>query len=187
MTSRAHDPLRLDMAVLAAEGTELAGRWPGAELTRLAESQTVPQDLQAGAVSWTARGERRPMSGAAPQTWLTLTASTTVWLTCQRCLQPFEAPLAVAQRIRFVRDEAEAETLDAELEDDVLALPRWLDLRSLVEDELLLGLPIVPRHPEVCPRPLVVPGGDDSIEAAARPNPFAALQALKTGRGNPPR
>lgn len=187
MTSRAHDPLRLDMAVFAAEGAELAGRWPGIELTRLAESQAVPQDQPPAEVTWTARGERRAVAGGAPETWLTLTASTSVWLTCQRCLQPFESPLTVAQRVRFVRDEAEAETLDAELEDDVLALPRWLDLRSLVEDELLLGLPIVPRHAGPCPQPLLPTAGAGEAAESARPNPFAALRALKTGRGGPAR
>jgi uncharacterized protein len=59
----------------------------------------------------------------------------------------------------------------------VLALSKNLDLRELIEDELLLALPLVPRH-EDCPQPLRVGHAPDP-EPDARPNPFAALGALK--------
>jgi uncharacterized protein len=89
-------------------------------------------------------------------------------------------PLAIDQRLRFVRGEAQAEALDAEIEEDVLALSKSLDLRELVEDELLLALPIVPRH-GVCPQPLPLLQGDAAPpdEVPERENPFAALQGLK--------
>ena len=56
------------------------------------------------------------------------------------------------------------------------ALTRALDLRELIEDELLLAMPLVPRH-EVCPEPLPVRTDEDMPDDA--PNPFAALAALK--------
>jgi len=189
MKSRQPDPLRLDMAAFASDGGQLAGQWPGAELSRLAESQTPPQDIALAAVAWQAAGERRAVTGSDAEIWLTLTARTRAWLTCQRCLQPYELPLAVVdKRVRFVRGESQAEALDAEIEEDVLALPRSLDLRELIEDELLLALPIVPRHDGACPQPLPLPvddldgEGDDEPAAGGRPNPFAALQALKKGK-----
>ena len=79
--------------------------------------------------------------------------------------------------------EDAAAQLDADSEDDVLALTRALDLHELIEDELLLTLPLVPRH-EVCPQPLPMVANADppSGDEAERPNPFAALQALKRGR-----
>jgi uncharacterized protein len=125
------------------------------------------------------------VSGAEAELWLGVQARAGVWLTCQRCLQPFQEALAIDRRIRFVQGEARAEALDAEIDDDVLALSRSLDLRELVEDELLLGLPIVPRHGGACPQPLqaadsAVSPPDDVPE---RPHPFAALQQLKTGSG----
>ncbi|HEY9107287.1 MAG TPA: YceD family protein, partial [Roseateles sp.] len=98
------------------------------------------------------------------------------------CLGALAVPLDVDRWIRFVPDAAQAEALDAELEDDVLELQRQMDLRELVEDELLLALPLVPRH-EACPEPL--PHADEETvgeeEEAERPNPFAALAALKRG------
>ena len=186
-TSR-HDPLRLDLAAFAAEGATQSGLWPGSTLTRLAESQSAPHDSALADVDWQAQGERRAVAAGDAEIWLTLQVKTRVWLTCQRCLQPMALPLALDQRLRFVQGETQAEALDAESEDDVLALVRWMDLRELVEDELLLALPLVPRH-EACPQPLSVGPGLESPVAEApseglvKPKPFAVLRALKTGSG----
>lgn len=58
-----------------------------------------------------------------------------------------------------------------------------LDLLALVEDELLLALPIVPAHdPEVCQHPagFVVEDEPESSEVEdKRPNPFSVLAQLK--------
>ncbi len=172
------------MIAFATEGGQLTGHWPGASLARLAESQTPPNDVPLPEVTWSAHGEWLPAAGGEGEWWLSLSAQSPVWLTCQRCLQPFEVPLALERRLRFVRGEAEAEALDADSEDDVLALSRSLDLRELIEDELLLALPIVPRH-EVCPQPLPMAVGEEDLEedVPERPHPFAALQALKLGKG----
>ena len=184
------------MAAFAAEGATLAGVWPGANLARLAESQAPPQDGALTAVSWQAQGERHPLPAGEPEIWLALQASAPVWLTCQRCLQPLTLSLTLDRRLRFVQGESQAEAMDAELEDDVLALPRWLDLRELIEDELLLALPLVPRH-DTCPQPLPVAvgqseerGEDPGAEpwpddVPDQPHPFAVLQALKSGGGGP--
>jgi len=178
---RPHDALRLDVAAFIAGAEVLAGTWPGATLARLADLQTPPQDTPLPDVPWQAQGERLAITGTEAQLWLGLRAQANVWLTCQRCLQPFTVPLHIDQRIRFVRGEAEAEALDGEIEDDVLALSKSLDLRVLVEDELLLALPIVPRH-DSCPQPLPVALGADAVpdDVPERPHPFAALQRLKT-------
>jgi uncharacterized protein len=96
-------------------------------------------------------------------------------------LGPVQTLVEVDTWLRFVSDEAQAAALDAELEEDVLALEREQDALELVEDELLLALPLVPRHEE-CPQPLPLPAEDldDEADAApAKPNPFAALAQLK--------
>ena len=83
-----HDPLRLDVAALAADAARLAGDWPGPALTRLAESQAPPQDEAMPGVVWAAQGERRVVPTGEAELWLALQVDTAVWLTCQRCLQP---------------------------------------------------------------------------------------------------
>ena len=102
-------------------------------------------------------------------------------LECQRCLKAIVVAVDTERNFLFVRGEDAAAQIDADSEDDVLALTRALDLRELIEDELLLALPLVPRH-EVCLSPLPMAAGDDEAAAAeAPPHPFAGLAALKRG------
>jgi uncharacterized protein len=130
-------------------------------------------------VTWSARGKQRATKGGAHQVWLHVQAQVHIALECQRCLQPVYAPLATERSFLFVADEALAAQLDADTDDDVLELTRSLDLRELIEDELLLALPLVPRH-ETCPQPLLAPDTTLPDDEAA-PHPFAALAALKRG------
>lgn len=179
MSRRVPDPLRLDVAAFARDGAALEGGWSVDQLPRLQQSQQPPQDAAAEPVAWSARGEARPVAGEGPQTWLHLSGRTAVWLTCQRCLAPMRVPLEVDTSIRFVRGEAEAEALDAESEFDVLALAPAIDLRQLLEDELLLALPLVPRH-EICPAPLTAGSSPAMPAARAAENPFAVLADLRS-------
>jgi len=180
-SSRPFDPLRLDVERFARDGARLEGEWPLAGMTRLVEACHADDPARAeDTVAWQARGEIRRTNGES-QTWLELSLRTCLKLTCQRCLGAVSTPLAVDHRFRFVDGEAKAAALDADVEDDVLASTRSLDLRTLAEDELLLALPIVPRH-DACPTllPLASAGLDD--EASAEPSPFAVLAGLKKAR-----
>jgi len=185
MKSRAFVPEKLDVAALAHDDASLAGEWPAASLQRLADS-AAPEAPASGwpALRWSLHGEiRRPSPshhGGKAQTWLHLTASGQVALTCQRCLKPVVEEIDIDRWIRFVDTEAEAAALDVDSDDDVLALPRHLDARELIEDELLLALPLVPRH-EACPEPLAHVDDAPEPEEEERPNPFAKLAALKRG------
>jgi uncharacterized protein len=193
-----HRPEALDVAAFCRDGARLAGEWPLEALPRLAESVQAGADGFAAAVPvrWAVAGQAGASPGGrgeAPRCEIDLDIEAQVGLECQRCLQPMRVPLTVQRRIRFVEGEDEAARLDEELEDDVLALAPRLDLRTLVEDELLLALPLVPRH-DTCPQ---LPGalgalGDAALDrqASAAPaaanavpvrpeNPFAALAKLK--------
>lgn len=184
MKARDFQPGHLDVAAFAQDGAELTGRWPLAALPRLAaslhpEAAPVAQDE----VRWTARGERRQGPGLEKQVWLHLGAQARLALECQRCLRPLDTPIEVERSFRFVAGEDQAAALDAESDDDVLALTRSLDLQTLLEDELLLALPLVPRH-GTCPQPLPMSAGQVDADAADEPaSPFDALRALKRSDG----
>lgn len=178
MSGRATDPRRLDVMALAAADAALDGSWPLSSLNRLPQAQD-----QTGAAIWALQASLRRAAGGAAEPWLALNVSARVQLACQRCLQDFELPLRIEANFRFVADETLAAALDADAEEDVLPLPQRLDLHELVEDELLLALPLVPMH-ETCPQPLVaadrLAGTPGSTAAEPAPaHPFAALQALK--------
>lgn len=177
-SDKSPDPRRADLRTLARLGATLAGTLQPQALPRLAESVE-----SAGVAAWSGRGELRSVKGGEPQVWLHLQASAQVQLVCQRCLQSLDEALHVDRSFLFLPDEDEVARLDEELDDDVLVLPRFFDLLALVEDELILALPLVPRH-DVCPQPL--PLRDDPTDVAETieaPHPFAALAALK----KPPR
>src|SRR5215218_7746005 len=128
-STRDLDPHRLDVAAFAAAGGELDGVWPVNRLTRLVAATLPPQDASARPdVSWHASGERRVLAHAGTQPALAVGADTEVTLECQRCLQPMRLPLHAERRIFFVEGEEAAEALDADSEDDVLALTPALDL-----------------------------------------------------------
>ena len=175
MTAREFNPSHLDVEVFAGEAAELAGHLPVSRLHRIVESLAGPPTSD-DAVAWSARGERRAARGGAFQTWLHLRAGSRLALECQRCLKPVVVAIEVERSFLFVHGEELAAQLDAETDDEVLALPRVLDLQGLIEDELLLAMPLVPRH-EACPEPLPVPIDEEAEEGA--PHPFAALAALK--------
>src|SRR5450432_1965623 len=137
--ARAPDPKRLDVAALAAAGTELDGVWPAERLARLASATLdPPSGGPREPIAWHVRGERLALAGAGVRPAIELGADTTVHLECQRCLQPMQVALHAARRIFFVEGEDAAAALDAEVDDDVLALAPALDLTALIEDELLL-------------------------------------------------
>jgi uncharacterized protein len=181
---RPFDPRRLDLSLFCAQGGQLGGEWPQTDFARLQDSlMPLPGDRVPPPVQWHAQGLARPVSGGEPEMWLHLRAQTSVVLQCQRCLQPSTEVLALERRLRFVRGEDEAARLDEESEDDVLALQVRTDLHELLEDELILALPLVPMH-AVCPQPLVAAPGQtaaaaDEQAAPAPPHPFAALAALR--------
>ena len=185
MKKRAFVPEKLDIETFIRDEADLNGTWPAASMSRLAEA-AAPESPAEGwpVVEWALKGELREQRRAEPQLWLQTEATGTVQLTCQRCLKPVEESLQISRWFRFVGSEDEAVSLDADSEDDVLALTRHLDAQELIEDELLLALPLVPRH-EICPDPLPAPAEDlveEGEEEDERPNPFAKLAALK-GKG----
>lgn len=180
MKLKAWDPRRLDVSVFTASEGHAEGHFALAAMTRLADQDEPAATADAGQVRWAIDGRQRKAAGREPEIWLDVSAEARVERRCQRCLQPVALDLRVHRPIRFVRGEAEAARLDADQEDDVLALEPTLDLQMLVEDELLLALPIIPRH-EDCAFPAQVEQvstGDEAVVDDST-NPFAVLAALK--------
>ena len=183
MKERVFDARRLDVAAFGQAAGSLQGELRLADLPRLCEGAVADQLGAAVPVSWQAEGEARGVAGGGTEWFLRLRARAQVPLECQRCLSPVVETLEIDRRFVFARDEEAAARLDEQSEDDVLVLTRALDLQELLEDELILALPLVPRH-ERCPQPLPLPADEPEDAEEPRPNPFAALAALR--RKDPP-
>lgn len=175
------DARRLDVKRFAEEGAELAAQGPLRSFARLLEeTQGRGAELP---VLWRVRGELRNPGHLRPQAWLHLRAQVTLPLVCQRCLAPVDVDVGLERSFRFAPDEATAAAQDDEAEEDVLAESRSFDLLELVEDELLMDMPVAPRH-AACPVDLPSSAVDEGFEAAQerRQNPFAVLGRLKGGK-----
>ena len=88
--------------------------------------------------------------------------------------------LRVNQWYRFVATEDIAMAEDDQSEEDLLVMEPQFDLLALLEDELLMALPLVPLH-DSCPVvPTLRTGKTESVvESAEKPSPFAALAQLR--------
>ena len=176
------DPRALNVRQFCSQQQHLASEWSTLSLSRLGEG-LFAEPAPTQRVQWSLQGQLVPSPAGEPELWLHLLAQVSVTLQCQRCLQAMDQPLRVDRRFRFVRTEAEAERLDEVSEDDVLVLSPKIDAMELLEDELILVLPLVPRHEPACPNPLPLPADELDPEEPA-PNPFAALAALRGGRSD---
>ena len=131
-------------------------------------------------VNWQAVAELRMGASGQMDTWLHLQADTSVPLTCQRCMAAVQELLKIDQWYRFVATEDIAMAEDDASEEDLLVMAPQFDLLALLEDELLMALPLVPMHDE-CPALPAFRAGviDVPDEVPGKPNPFAALAQLK--------
>ncbi len=174
---------RIDVKSLAQSASVINGRTALSEYGRLMhETQGLGGDR---VMTWTARGEVRAGAAGAGQAWLHLTAEVTLPLVCQRCLGPVDVTVFIDRSFRFVDTEAQAGIEDEASEEDVLALSSDLSLADLLEDEVLMELPAVPRHEE-CPVAVTLEVMDSgfNVATAEKVNPFAVLAKMQNGKAN---
>ena len=162
------DPL--DVGQLAAQRSRLERDFPIDGFARLRESLARPEGRATVDFRFHAAGAYPALEGAV---------RARAWLVCQRCLKEFEADLESPVRVAFVARDAESGRVPDEY-DAVTAPGGRIQLSELVEDELLLALPLVPTHatPAECAHRLEAP-------KAARPasRPFTKLGQLMKKRG----
>ena len=159
--------LVIDSLEFAQRNGALSGRLRLNALPRLAEVLFDTNGELAYEVSGETAGERA---------FLVLMLAGLLRLTCQRCLGAMEFALNVRSRVMLVEpgspwpDDDQVGGLVDEACDAIEALHE-LDLVPLMEEEILLGLPIAPRH-ERCEPPA-------TVAASAGATPFAQLARLK--------
>ncbi len=141
-----------------------------ADCARLREEVVDPSADAAGMVHWVAQGGTHALG--YPQLHMSVKAE--VKLMCQRCLTPFAFPVASQTTLVLARDEEAADELEDKLADedlDVIAGSKNMNLLELVEDEVLLAIPLSPKH-ERCPDQL----GQEIGGVDKRVSPFEVLK-----------
>jgi len=108
-----------------------------------------------------------------------LTVDGTAELECQRCLQPMTEPVSSTVRVALIVAEADSSRVPENLE-PVLAPDGRVSVGELVEEEMLLALPIVPLHAQE--GECRVEGNTAQVMSGERPaetqKPFAQLDKL---------
>ena len=163
----------LDIWALARSGTVLDGEHPVADLARLQSACSGPA---ASPVRWHLQGLLKPGPDGRDQPWMVLQVEAELPLSCVRCLQTVNHVFRLEREFRFVADEATAMAEDEDSEEDLLPLTPPLDGLNLIEDELLMDMPILPKH-ENCQSEYLQTSETDAADA--KPNPFAALAQLR--------
>ncbi|MGM0481204.1 MAG: 23S rRNA accumulation protein YceD [Pseudomonadota bacterium] len=110
------------------------------------------------------------------------TAKTAVKLTCQRCNQPFAVDISTRFAYAPVSSKQDPDELPERYEKVEVNEFGEINLHGLIEDELILALPLVARHePKDCPvdRDSMTWGEIEEASEESSENPFSVLQKLK--------
>ncbi|HEY1589564.1 MAG TPA: YceD family protein [Rhodanobacter sp.] len=113
--------------------------------------------------------------------YLDVRAQASLKLVCQRTLEPFVLPVAVNTRLGLIRQERDEAGLPPDCEPLLVAEDGRLKPADVIEDELLLALPLIPVNPDSS-LPDEVTGHEpeqDSTGEGRSENPFAVLRELK--------
>jgi uncharacterized protein len=97
-----------------------------------------------------------------------------VFLMCQSTLEAFRHGISIDERLVLVDHESSLPPIEEESDaEDYLVADGPVDVLDVVEDAILLALPMFPRKPGI---------GDEAVsikEESPRESPFAALASLK--------
>lgn len=113
--------------------------------------------------------------------WLDATVQGVLWLDCHRCLDAMSEIVNAEYKTAIVRKDSELPALEQMQADYVLWSEVWHDERMLpvfdmIEDELILSLPLSSTH-EDCQMAVDSTG---ELTEESKENPFAILASLKT-------
>jgi uncharacterized protein len=176
MTPRSHS--YIDVFELARDRATIEGSFSLASLPRLAAALALPE----GELRYRIQGQLDERGRPGAQMHLL----GDLLLECQRCNEPYTFLLEREAPFRFVDSEDELNALPIEDDEvDVIVGARRMAVSTWIEDEAILSLPLIPRHPwgDAACRPAVElkAAEEPSRESTGREHPFAVLADLKPG------
>lgn len=161
----------IDSLDFARNGHQISGELPVAKLPRLMDLLENPQGILRYSVRGVVDKQGNPV--------LDVSVVGQCQLRCQRCLNSFDYPVRLHTRL-LLRDQASLDALDdnvaggKEEEFDSILADEHLNVLDLLEEEILLSLPIAPKH-ELGACQVT----DGEIAHREKINPFAILAKLK--------
>ena len=161
------DPYLIDPQHLSTKPLVLEGTFKPGELDRLEDSLANGEGELQYRITAALDPQRRKIVSCIINGF--------VFLTCQASLEAFRHEVSVSDHLVLVDSEEELPAIEEESEsEDYVVAEEPLDIRDLVEDAVLLALPMIPRKPGLDE----AKAGGAHDEAAKR-SPFAVLEGLK--------
>lgn len=175
-------PKQVDIRKLIAVGAEISAYEPLPKFTRLAAMLANDDGSEAGESGVEVKlhlyvdeaGTRR-IDGEV---------RTEVSVLCQRCLQPMRLPIDSTFAVGVVWSDDDSSRLPKYLEPYIVG-EGLHDIRDLIEDELILGVPYASYHErEDCAGDYRQSTDEEFIEVEReeKPNPFKVLEQLKPSK-----
>jgi uncharacterized protein len=169
-------PVSINALEFAKQMLEIHGRIRASHFAGVRDALYLGKD-DASEVEYAIQGEK----GRSNKYALRLALSGQLSLICQRCLGEMEYDLHHTAHFELVtseadlpEDEPEGDFSDGLDEIDYLVADAELDVEQLIGQELLLGLPLAPKHENAhC-------SGAIETNTEQKPNPFSVLQGLKS-------
>ena len=163
-------PEYLDFTRIADKGDEVQGKWPISELPQLKELLVNDEGDIEVSMNFGRKAKLRYVTG---------TISGALAVICQRCMQPMDLELNTEFKLAMVQTEEQADKLPEEFEpllvdEDKMSVPQML------EDELLLAIPLVAMHDTDCSDYILEQkkwqAENESVQE--KKNPFSVLKDL---------
>jgi len=159
-------PLFIDNIAFAKKNERLTGSLTLANCPRLSElaqanSSKNPAEV---VIDYVLEGK----TDSVGQHLLYLSLTTNLTTTCQRCLSPM--PLKLKLNYNYMIADIDADDVEDSDDVDLQEPSQTMDLIALIEDEIIMAMPIAPIHEEDC--------GEIVTQSGEKPNPFAALKGL---------
>ncbi len=175
------DPAPLQRVDFCAPQTyQGAGFLSISSLPRVAEE--VSTVVSGGGFDWEVQTHFEDSPGAEPRQILQLGLKGRLHLICQRCLQDCAVDLAEKRCFILLATEEEADDYPVEDEDqEPLVASQQFNLLDTIEDEILLSIPLISKHPEGFCEPHLSNFANEGPEEASveRENPFNILKNMK--------
>lgn len=169
-------PPVVDARKLAQQGVELHGIVPAHKLDRLADLASDSSEPVTVVLHFGLDEERHSV--------VTGKLTGKVKSQCQRCLDDVELAVDCDVNVAIVSGQEQAKALPKRF-DPWLVAGGEADLYGLIEEEILLSLPMVAYHPDPCLDQGLYSTGEPEIEeSGSDDNPFSVLEQLK-GSPNP--
>ena len=161
-------PRLVEARKLVAVEARFKRKVAAADLVRLGESSISIDDVEVDVRFGRDEQGRPTLSGE-------LTAN--IALQCQRCLEPMPFSASKNVRLALVWDEAQGKALPKDLEPWIVGEGE-ADLIEIVEEEILLLLPVVARHDHDCLDLSALDQGVAPEQTSDKQNPFSVLADL---------